>query len=331
MSELLLIERFEDEAGLNSALQLWPWYGQPDEPREEDDHHCVLRERGNEICIAQSLWVAVLLETTQERVQRILLPDNSIIVDEQAVRDFCMNKSALLRHYPYRTANSILARLDVMLQKTTEQEERPLQSLWYTNLISPEEESRVDVWPDFVDTQFLQRNIHPYSCSYGELKSYFHDDGFHGPDGFVVPYPVFVKTQHKAVSHVVESRHDFGHLGVYGMHTEYFVGEVIDIAEDEIGKREFRTYIVGGRAINAARMWQDYDDYEIPVGLLDFAQSFATHHAPHFQTYGLDIAELTDWSFAVVELNSLSRAGRYFGNKFEPILSAFINTATKKD
>lgn len=139
-------------------------------------------------------------------------------------------------------------------------------------LNSPEEESRVDIWPSVVDTRFLQRNIHPYSCSYEQLKSYFDETGFRGPDGFMVPYPVFAKTQHKAISHVVESRHDFGHLGVYGMHTEYFVGEVIDIAQDEIGKREFRTYIVDGRAINAARMWQDYDDCEIPVGLLDFAQ-----------------------------------------------------------
>ena len=57
---------------------------------------------------------------------------------------------------------------------------------------------------------------------------------------------------------------DFGHLGVYGMHTEYFVGETIDIAEDQIGKKEFRIYVVDGRAINTARMWQDYDDCEIP-------------------------------------------------------------------
>lgn len=324
MSELLLIERFEDEAGLNGALQLWPWYDQPGEIREEDDHHCVLRERWNEIIIAQALWVPVLLETTQERVLKVLLPDNSIIADEQAVRDFCRGKSALLRHYPYRTMSDILARLDTVLWKTPEQEERPFQYLWYTDIISPEEELRADMWPNFVDRRFLQRNIHPYQCSYTDLKSYFHDDGFDGPDGFIVPYPVFVKTQQKGTSHIVENKHDFGHLGVYGMHTEYFVGEAINIAEDEIGKREFRIYVVWGRAINAARMWQDYDDCETPEWLLDFAQSFATHHAPHFQSYGLDIAVLSDGSFAVVELNNIARAGRYFGNKFEPILRAFI-------
>ncbi len=331
MSDFLLIERFQDEAGLNAALQLWLRYGQPDEPREEDGHHCVLRERGNEIIIAQALWVPVLLETTQERVQRILMPDNSLITDAQWVRDFCLEKSALLRHYPYDTVRAAEERINFLVDRKPLIENAPLDNPGYVMFNSPEEESRVDIWPSVVDMRFLQRNIHPYQCSYTELKSYFHDDGFHGPDGFVVPYPVFVKTQHKAISHVVENKHDFGHLGVYGMHTEYFVGEVIDIAEDDIGKREFRTYIAGGRAINAARMWQDYDDCEIPVGLLDFAQSFATHHAPHFQTYGLDIAELTDGSFAVIELNSLSRAGRYFGNKFEPILSAFIDTATKKD
>lgn len=330
MSDFLLIERFQDEAGLNAALDLWPWYDQPNEIREEDDHYCVLRERGNEICVAQALWVPVLLETTEERVQRILMPDSSVIVDTQWVRDFCRDKRGLLRHYPYTTASSILASLDDLLSKSPKQsEEKPLWHLGYIPVISSEEESRVDIWPSVVDMRFLQRNIHPYSCSYEQLKYYFHEDGFHGPDGFVVPYPVFVKTQHKAISHVVENRHDFGHLGVYGMHTEYFVGDVIDIAEDGIGKREFRTYIVGGRAINAARMWEDYDDCEIPVGLLDFAQWFATHHASHFQTYGLDIAVLTDWSFAVVELNSLSRAGRYFGNKFEPILRAFIDNAIK--
>lgn len=323
MSDFLLIERFEDEAGLDAALQLWMLYDQPGEIREEDDHHCVLRERGNEICIAQALWVPVLLETTEERVQRILMPDNSITTDISDVWVFCTGRRALLRHYPYRTMRDIMERLDVTLWKQAESVELPLQPLGYTDTISPEEESRVHRWPSVVDTRFLQRSIRPYSCSYEQLKSYFHDDGFHGPDGAVMPYPVFVKTQDKATSHIVRHQHDFGHLGMYAMYTEYFVGEVIDIAQDDMGKREFRTYVVGGRAINAARMWQDYDDCEIPTGLLDFAQSFATHHAPHFQSYTLDIAVLTDGSFAVVELNGISRAGRYFGNKFEPILRAF--------
>lgn len=97
------------------------------------------------------------------------------------------------------------------------------------------------------------------------------------------------------------------------MHKDYFVSSYIDIAEDEnYEKKEYRTYVVGGNAINAARIPRDYEEEEIPDGLLEFAQQFAQEHREHFQSYVLDIAVLKDGKFAVVELNNLSLSGRHF-------------------
>ena len=46
---MILIERFQDEAWYRIAHALGKNYGKETEVQDEDTHHCVLRERGNEI------------------------------------------------------------------------------------------------------------------------------------------------------------------------------------------------------------------------------------------------------------------------------------------
>lgn len=96
------------------------------------------------------------------------------------------------------------------------------------------------------------------------------------------------------------------------MYRGCFVSEFIDIAEDSFGKKEFRIYVIRSNPINAARAQFDYGEDILPSGLMDFAQKLAHNHAGYFQSYILDIALLRDGNFAVIELNNLALAGRYF-------------------
>jgi hypothetical protein len=76
---MYLVEAFPNEDALKQALQYSHEYGQPQEEREETYEYCLLRERGNELRVAQESGVITVIEFTQSGVNGILQMEGEVI------------------------------------------------------------------------------------------------------------------------------------------------------------------------------------------------------------------------------------------------------------
>lgn len=101
--------------------------------------------------------------------------------------------------------------------------------------------------------------------------------------------------------------------------------EILKDGKADQGTKEYRCFIVGSKVSSISR-YADYEHYEIPAEVKEFADRFAKmlgndnlgFHMPPL--YVLDVAETTD-GCQVIELNPIENSGRYLNNDIHQLLA----------
>lgn len=308
---MYLIESFPNEVALKEALQYSKQYGELHEKKEETYEYCLLRERGNELRIAQESGVVTVIEFTQSGVNGILQMNGDTISlsdDFDSIKDesYYLRRGFINNIFRPKTSSVVLP---------------------WTDHIPLEEKIRIDTWARYISPVFTGRNIILYETLHFEdiYDAFDKKFWFRFSDGQEFPFPIFIKTIRKNCSEIIRDSEDFDEFCMGIMtDTGFIVSEVIDIAKDDDGKKEYRVYVMNGKPVNASRC-VDYDMVEIPVEVSRFAQEFSHFHKDIFFSYVVDIALCEDGKYRVVELNNLSESGRYRSNDFSAILEGFSN------
>jgi len=94
--------------------------------------------------------------------------------------------------------------------------------------------------------------------------------------------------------------------------------EYVDIEEDEYGTIEYRCFIINGDIRSMSR-YLDYDIIVPTQGAADFIVNFIDKTVGFYfpKNVVLDIMQLTDGSYSLVEANAIPYSGRYAGNPVE--------------
>lgn len=166
----------------------------------------------------------------------------------------------------------------------------------------------IDYWPIFaVGISRRVQVINGAAITYEYIKEFYKDRAF-------------VKTLHKHMSAIFP---DDPYVLEYimGGH-EAILSEVMDIKKDEEGTLEYRCYVINNK-LNSISRYSDYKKIPVPRKAIEYAKKVIDMNknvfVPH---YILDICELTDGYYDIVEFNCLESSGRYIDNSVKRMFDA---------
>ncbi|WP_372370456.1 ATP-grasp domain-containing protein [Candidatus Uabimicrobium sp. HlEnr_7] len=265
-----------------------------------------------ESCKHQGITYYYLLHT--EKTKDIDIDYGKQEIDDYEYELFCENKQ---NHSLNLREKTTILRSDFFEAKKCLEY---LENLGSKNIVSWQDEQKVNQWYKLVFPQFTKRKVVGALCkeiSPSFLQNYARKD------------LVFIKTEFKEISFLTSpTLCDFEvRFILENMEEErkLIISEPLDICRDKHGIQEYRAWIVKNKVSTLSRMTEYSSD--VPTSIKNFAKNFATQHADIFPcVYTVDFAMDKALGPVVVEMNPFVSCGRYADNSFHQFLSDLLNS-----
>jgi hypothetical protein len=130
--------------------------------------------------------------------------------------------------------------------------------------------------------------------------------------------PFFVKTLYKHISTIYDGEPENFDICLIQETANIVISEFMNILKDDFGTREYRCWIINKEIFSISR----YEEVEITQNEEKIVREFVNKKLKHINSISpkhfiIDVCELQDGTFDVVEINDMSSSGRYFKNKVD--------------
>lgn len=178
------------------------------------------------------------------------------------------------------------------------------------SISTKQDNDKVENWLEYYKPQrkILKMSIGEYEESYIQIFKELAGES----------KKLFIKSVKKGFSIVLKGLYDDDTLGNKSSKMEIYISEYIDISKDELGKKEFRCYIVDGKLTSISR-YLDYNEHEIPEDVRQKALQIVSNIPKEFpSSYVLDLGVYnknnTSIDIDVIEFNPIISSGKYIYN-----------------
>lgn len=321
---MLVVFQESNKETLSQGLGIVTWYN---DFRNEEYHHCVAREKAQEILTCRELGIPYVV------ISKGTLDDNRVIDTNCNIKSLSADTTLVLRCHPDTRLPSSLSR--------------------FPKWITPAEMTTVKNWPSSVcqSEEFFKRHV--MTIDRDLMGQLLRDQ--------VLTFPLFVKTVEKTDFHnVVYSQAELsrnlmpveearrlvpykgaeleglfedevvlilrrpdwycefreqmiaGRVSVETLDAGLIVSDVMDIERAANHKGEYRAYFINGH-LSSISSYLDYEHAEVPKAIREFAEAFGTANAHLAKGFVADFC-MTAKGPALIEMNDFCYSGRYFDN-----------------
>lgn len=321
---MLVVFQENNKDALAQGLGIVTWYN---DFRNEDYHHCVAREKAQEILTCREIGIPYVV------ISKDVMGDNRVIDSNCNLKALPSDTNLVLRCHP-----------DAKLPASIDR---------FPKWLSPTEMDAVTQWPSTVvqGDYFFKRHIMTIDR---DLMGQLLQD-------HVLSFPLFVKTVEKSDFHhvicsqdelaknlmtveqarqivphkgaqleglfpdttvLVIKRPDWfceyrdqmisGRVTIDTLETGLIVSDVMDIDRADNHKGEYRAFFVNGQ-VSSISAYLDYEHTQVPAEISDFADEFGTANAHLAKGFVADFC-MTPKGPALVEMNDFCHSGRYVDN-----------------